>query len=355
MVSKAVLIAPTDQGPRHRPDGLARVAESDGARLALVPIANRPLLFHALDALQEAGIREVALLAPHGRGLELREQVGGDAAWGLALEWYEQDTAGTLERSLALVEDFVGDDPFVVHLGDSLSKGSLGPAVESASTAEHDVTVLVQDGALDARPPRVVELMGGQLGGLELAGVYVFGTGAIAASRGLAPHASYERDLLAAVQRLTELGGHLDTPRVSDWWRYRSRPDILLEANRFALEGLKSDLGDAQLVNTRIQGGVAIDCSARLESTIVRGPAIIGEGAKLRDAYVGPYTSIGAHVVIEGAEIENSIILPGASISHLGGRLESSVVGSRARVFRDFRLPRAMRLNVGEGAEVSLA
>ena len=350
MVSKAVLIAPTDRGPRNRPDSPARFA-----RFALVPIANRPLLLHALDALEEAGIREVAVVAPHGRESELRQGVGGDPASRLQIEWYEQDSSETLEGSLALVEDFVGEEPFVVHLGDSLSKGSLRQAVESASIGELDVAVLVQDSALNGGS-RVLELLGGQLGGLEPAGVYVFGPGAIRASRAVGSQVSYERDLLAAVQRLTELGGTLETPSVGEWWRYRSRPDALLEANRFALEGLKADLGDAQLLDTHIQGGVVIDASARLESSVVRGPAVIGEGAKLRHAYVGPYTSIGAHVVLEGAEVENSIILPGRVDQP--PRWAAGVERGRrasARVFRDFRLPSALRLNVGEGAEISLA
>ncbi len=95
--------------------------------------------------------------------------------------------------------------------------------------------------------------------------------------------------------------------------------------------------------------------TARIESSVVRGPAILGPRARLIDSYVGPYSSIGPDVVIEGAEIEHSVVLAGASIRHLGGRLEASVVGPRAKVFRDFRLPRALRLQVGEGAEVSLA
>jgi glucose-1-phosphate thymidylyltransferase len=97
-----------------------------------------------------------------------------------------------------------------------------------------------------------------------------------------------------------------------------------------------------------------IDPSARLRATTVRGPAIIGPGVEISDAYIGPYSSIGRDVVIENAEVEHSIILPGASIKHLGGRLEASVVGPGARIFRDFRLPRALRLNVGEGAEVAI-
>jgi glucose-1-phosphate thymidylyltransferase len=103
-----------------------------------------------------------------------------------------------------------------------------------------------------------------------------------------------------------------------------------------------------------VQGSVVIHPSAEIRSSVVRGPAVIGPMTRLTDAYVGPYSSIGAGVLIEAAEIENSIILPGASIRYLGGRLESSVIGARARVFRDFRLPKAMRLSVGEGAEVAL-
>jgi glucose-1-phosphate thymidylyltransferase len=100
---------------------------------------------------------------------------------------------------------------------------------------------------------------------------------------------------------------------------------------------------------------VIIHDAATLESTIVRGPAIIGPGVRLRDAYVGPYSSLSADVVVEGAEVENSIILPGARISHLGIRLESSVVGAGAKICRDFRLPKALRLHVGEGAQVSVS
>ena len=101
-----------------------------------------------------------------------------------------------------------------------------------------------------------------------------------------------------------------------------------------------------------IQGAVSIHPSARLESSTVRGPAVIGAGAQIHSAYVGPFTSIAADVLIEGAEIENSIVLAGVSITHLNTRLEGSIIGPGARVFRDFRLPRAMRLNIGQGAEV---
>jgi glucose-1-phosphate thymidylyltransferase len=186
------------------------------------------------------------------------------------------------------------------------------------------------------------------------AGVWVLGPGALDTLGDVDPSGSMELDMARATERLAALGGTVSARQVGDWWRFRGRPDALLEANRFALAGLKPAPLPTGLVNTHVQGVVKIHPSARLRNAVVRGPAVIGAGACLQDAYVGPYSSIGEDVVIEGAEIEHSIILAGASIRHLGGRLEASVVGPGARVFRDFRLPRAMRLNVGEGARVSL-
>jgi glucose-1-phosphate thymidylyltransferase len=99
---------------------------------------------------------------------------------------------------------------------------------------------------------------------------------------------------------------------------------------------------------------VQADPSATLERSTIRGPVLIGAGARLLDAWIGPYTSIGDDVCVEGAEVENSIVLDGARISHLDRRLEASVIGPGATIYRDFRLPRALRLHVGAGARVSL-
>ena len=328
MVSKAVLLAASDR----------------------VPIANRTLLSHAAHALDGAGVRQLALVAPPGQSAELIDEIAADGPDALEVQAF----GSPLSDSLGELEGFLGEDPFVVHLGDSLSKGVLGHALSSARTGAMDATVLVQQPSTEAGD-HVVDLLGGHLDGMAPAGVYVFGRLDAPALRALDPELGGEAALIAAAQRMAELGGNLDMYAVGEWWRYRHRRDVLLEANRFALEGLAADFADAQVVGSDIQGGVVVHPTARIESSVVRGPAIIGEGAQLRQAYVGPYTSLGAHVMLEGAELENSIVLPEASITHLGGRLEASVVGSRARISRDFRLPRALRLTIGEGAEVSLA
>ena len=191
-----------------------------------------------------------------------------------------------------------------------------------------------------------------ELGRSATGGVAVLGAGVVSQVSDVDAWPGRELNVLA--ERVNQLGGSVQVRRASTWWRFARGADAALEGNRFALEGLRESEPRGEIIDSRIQGAVTIHPSARLESSIVRGPAVIGAGVRLRDAYVGPYTSIGHDVVIEGAEVEHSIVMPEATIRHLGGRLEASVVGPRARVGRDFRLPRALRLSVGEGAEVSL-
>lgn len=325
--------------------------------IVLQPVANRPLAVHALDALALAGVRRAGVAVHPSMRLRLEAELRRSGLSGAEITCVEQDEQGGLASALSELRGFVGGDPFVLHLGDSLGRDPLGPLLRSP-LSERDSTVLVQE---SSPADGVVELASRREGSegtpdeSSAAGVWVLGRGALDTICETPSTGSPELDLSRATQRLAAQGGRVSTSLVGEWWRYRETPGALLEANRFALEGLEPRAVEAQMVNTRIQGAVSIHPTATLESSMVRGPAVIGAGACLREAYVGPYTSIGEDVLIEGAEIEHSIVLAGASISYLGGRLEASVLGPGARVFRDFRLPKAMRLNVGEGAEISLA
>jgi glucose-1-phosphate thymidylyltransferase len=324
--------------------------------MALLPVANRPLVAHALDSLSCAGVKRTALAVQSS----IRDQVDRELAHlrpdGTEVIAVDHDRGGGLPAALADLHDFVGQDPFVLHLGDSLDRSSLRSGLQ-VPTAELDSTVFVQETEAEERVVELARRRVPDVAGADhraAAGVWVLGAGALDAVQEVETSGSTELDVSCAIRKLADQGGRVSVRRMSEWWRFGERPDALLDANRFALQGLCSVAVEAHLVDTRIQGPVRIHPSARLESSIVRGPVVVGPGTCLRDAYIGPYTSIGENVLIEGAEIEHSIILEGSSVSHLGGRLEASVLGPNARVFRDFRLPKATRLTVGEGAEVSL-
>jgi glucose-1-phosphate thymidylyltransferase len=326
---------------------------------ALASVGNRTLVRHALDWLDGSGIREVAIVTPEGAAADVRGAIGRSEDWGFETRWLEQLPGERFAESLAALGDFLDDEPFVLHLADSLSKHDLGSLLGSDATADDEALLVVQEPS-GGMPSEVIDLDAwrgdGSPGHVRCgasAGVAVIGPAV--AQAGAALDAFPQGGLEVLGTRVHELGGRVSTRTARRWWRFRTGADALLEGNRFALEDLSSDYERATLSNADIQGAVIAHPTARIESSVVRGPAILGPRARLIDSYVGPYSSIGPDVVIEGAEIEHSVVLSGASIRHLGGRLEASVVGPHAKIFRDFRLPRALRLQVGEGAEVSLA
>jgi glucose-1-phosphate thymidylyltransferase len=345
MVSKAVLFASADA---HRcRERSPRSSRPLSPHLALLPVGNKPLVLHALEELIDAGIDEVAIVSEPCLAEEVHELVEASVHDRIATIHVVGKRHLFLD-ALRQVASFVGVDSFLVHLGDSLTRGGLTPAIQGRPILGNDVLALVEENGHEVTP------LGPGLASMRAAGIYVFGPGVLNVDGQSDAPEDWDLEIAGTTDRLAAAGGRIEVRPVHDWWRYRPRPDALLQANRFFLSGIRGGPTDAWLENTDLQGPVILHPSVRLTSTIVRGPVIIGPGAEIRDAYVGPYSSIGANVLIENAEVEHSIILPGASIRHLGGRLEASVVGPQARIFRDFRLPRAFRVNVGEGAEIAI-
>jgi glucose-1-phosphate thymidylyltransferase len=160
--------------------------------------------------------------------------------------------------------------------------------------------------------------------------------------------------MAAIAEQLVAGGGCVHVERVNGWRSHTGEMADLLELNRIALDAMRTECEVVPSAGNRIEGDVHVHPTASVQSSTIVGPAIVGANALVLGSYIGPYTSIGADVHIEGAEIERSIILPGAKVAHIGGRLAGSVVGRDARIFRDFSLPRALRLNVGDGGEVAL-
>jgi glucose-1-phosphate thymidylyltransferase len=327
---------------------------------ALLPLANRPLIGHALDWLGEAGVRQVAVVAGDRIANEAREILDSPGDRALEIDWLVEGPGESFGESLESLTGFLAGEPFVLHLADSLARVGLADVVGDDEPADLGALVVVHGSEDESQSVvDIRERLGGtrgsappELGRSATGGVAVLGARVVTEAGGLDAWPGRELNVLA--ERVNQLGGSVQVRRASAWWRFARGADAVLEGNRFALEALREAPPRGEIIDSRIQGAVSIHPTARLESSIVRGPAVIGAGVRLRDAYVGPYTSIGNDVVIEGAEVEHSIVMPEASIRHLDGRLEASVVGPGARVFRDFRLPRALRLSVDRGAEVSL-
>jgi glucose-1-phosphate thymidylyltransferase len=300
----------------------------------LAPVANRPVLFHHLDALARAGVRQVALVTDATTQSSIRDAVGDASEWGLEL--IHVDNAGDPNvLTSSVVADLVDAEPVLVHHGDVLMR-------ECWSTLEADFAERDLD-ALILRPAPAERVAASEAAG------YIIGPDIFSALHG---HAAALDDVL---QRLRGSGARVSVRQVDACMPCRGGAEQLLEANRRMLEQMAPGPRGERVFDSEVQGFVALHPSAEIRNSIVRGPVTIGPRARIRDTYVGPYTSIGAGVELECIEIEHSIVFAGAEMRYLSSRIEGSLIGPGARVTRGFQMPKALRLSIGEGAQISLA
>ncbi len=200
---------------------------------------------------------------------------------------------------------------------------------------------------------RLVEKPAAPRTDLALVGVYMFTAAVHDAARAIKPSARGELEITDAIQRLVDDGLRVDPHIVKGWWKDTGRLEDMLAANRLVLDTIETRL-EGELIDSQIDGRVIIEPGARLERTSVRGPAIIGSGAQLTDCYIGPYTAVGEACVITNAEVEHSILLSGAVVRDLDGRMESSLLGRNVKIGRGDRQPRAYRFLVGDNSEIGI-
>jgi glucose-1-phosphate thymidylyltransferase len=315
-------------------------------------VANRPIVHHVLDAMARGGIREVGVVVdPHGTAA-VEDAVGDGGEWGLDVCYLPGEPADGLPAALAAAEEFLADDAFLLQHGDGLLRGDLAALVHALEDESADALLLMhRNGARAAlRHGAAHALPAGD--GLSVAGAQLFGSEFLSRARPHLPRRGRDADVSALVDAVRREGGRVSVRVVEAWCRYEGDPEQLLEMNRLLLDDLPG--GHSDLPDCIVEGRVVIHPSAEVASTVIRGPAVIGKNARVVDAYIGPYTSIGDRVSFEGAEIEHSIVLSDAEIRHIRGRIEGSVVGHGARVVRDFSLPRGLRLRVGAGAQITL-
>ncbi len=329
----------------------------------LVPLANKPILFYGLEAIADAGITEVAIVVGETHEA-IRAAVGDGAALGLKVTYLQQDAPRGLAHAVLIARDFLGDDPFVMYLGDNLVMGGITEFVTRFEDLTASALVLltpvdepqhfgVAELDADGNLVRLVEKPKDPPSNLALVGVYLFDASIHEAVRAIEPSWRDELEITDAIQWLLE-HGHTVAPHVlTRPWIDTGKWQDLLEANRIVLEALAPNVEGTVDAESRLVGRVSVGPGAEIIRSTIRGPVVIGPGARIVDSYVGPFSSIDADCEIVDSEIENSVLLAGAQITGVR-RIDESLIGRRARVTRSDVTPRALRLNLGDQSDVQL-
>jgi glucose-1-phosphate thymidylyltransferase len=330
----------------------------------LVPVANKPVLFYGIEALVEAGVTEIGIVIAPETGDEIREAAGDGSAFGATITYITQERPAGLAHAVLTAEDFLGSSPFVMYLGDNLLAEGITRLVSAFRESQPDALILltrVDDPSsygvaeLDGdRVVRLVEKPKDPPSDLALVGVYLFGPTIFEAARALEPSWRGELEITEAIDGLIEGGQRVESQIVSGWWKDTGQLADMLEANRLVLEELAPRIDGEVSDDCRVESRVAVEAGAVISGSVVRGPAISGEGARITDAFIGPYTSIGDEVEVSRSEIENSILLAGAKVTDLGTRMEASLLGRNVSLTRSDGMPKTLRMMVGDNSEIKL-
>ena len=328
----------------------------------LVPVANKPILFYGLEALAASGLEEIGIVVGDTHQ-EIRDAVGDGSRWGVRVTYIPQDAPLGLAHAVLTAEPFLRGAPFVMYLGDNLIREPLAPLVSRFQAAAPAAQILLAKvpnpqefgvAILDGdRVVRLVEKPAVPPSDLALVGVYMFDHHIFDAARGIRPSGRGELEITDAIQYLIDHGLAVRPHVIEGWWKDTGKLEDLLEANRIVLDTLDSRV-EGLVEESEITGRVVIERDARVVRSVVRGPAIIGRGAVIENAYVGPFTALGDGVTLRGSEVEHSIILEGSSVTDVGTRIESSLLGRGVRVYRAATKPRAYNLMLGDRSQVGL-
>jgi glucose-1-phosphate thymidylyltransferase len=329
----------------------------------LVPVANTPILFYGLGQLRDAGVTDIGIIVGE-TAPEIEAAVGDGSALGIRATYIHQPQPLGLAHAVLTAEEFLGDDDFVMFLGDNLIEGGITHVVEAfvrdrpaaqlllkqvPDPHRFGVAVLTEDGRIE----RLVEKPKDPPSDLALVGVYLFTSAILDAARRIEPSWRGELEITDAIQRLLDDGQTVRASKVEGWWLDTGKKDELLDANRIVLGGLPGRVDGEVDADSQVVGAVTIEAGARLVRSHVRGPAVIGAGTVLEDAYVGPFTSIGDDCRIARTEIEYSVIMSGCAVSDIP-RIEGSLLGREVTIQPTDRKPAAYKFLLGDHSQVEI-
>jgi len=334
----------------------------------LVPVANKPILFYGIEAMVSAGITEIGVIVGDTRA-EVMAALGDGSQWGAQITFIPQDAPLGLAHCVLIAADFLGDDDFVMYLGDNLLEQDLGAFVHAFEAARatpepptaqillkrvpdpHRFGIAELDAA--GHVVRLVEKPADPPTDLALVGVYLFDRTINDAVRAIAPSPRGELEITDAIQWLVDQGLRVRQEELTGWWIDTGKLTPLLEANRLLLEKIDTRIDGSVDKASTIDGRVVVEAGATVVASTLRGPLVIGAGAVVEHSFIGPFSAIGDRCVVRNSEIEHSVVMSDSRIDDIP-RLEDSLIGKDVVVSRSQIRPRALRLMVGDHCQIDV-
>jgi glucose-1-phosphate thymidylyltransferase len=331
----------------------------------LVPVANKPVLVRVIEAIRDAGIDDIGIVVGD-TAAEIKEVVGTGKRWDVRITYIQQDQPLGLAHAVKVSKQFLGNDKFVMFLGDNVIEGGISGLISQFEASGYNSQIVLtavenpsQYGVadLDSETGRIIHLVEkprNPPSNLALVGIYMFDEHIWDAVDAIKPSWRGELEITDAIQFLVDQGYNVHAYVHTGWWIDTGAPGDMIEANDKVLDEIEHQIEGYIDRDSQVNGKVTIEKGAEIINSRIRGPAIIGEDARIVNSYVGPFTSIYHHVLIENSEIEHSIVLEHSRILDIPYRIEDSLIGRKSEITRSPIKPRALKMTLGDHSQVGI-
>jgi glucose-1-phosphate thymidylyltransferase len=331
----------------------------------LVPVANKPVLFYAIEDLVEAGIQDIGIVISPETGDQVKVAVGDGSHFGARVEYILQDVPKGIAHGIKIAREFIGDDKFVLFLGDNFIRDGIAAQVNAFRDQAMNAQIILYKlddpssmgvAILDAegRVTKLVEKPKQFVSPFAVIGIYMFDHHVFDAVNAIKPSARGELEITDTIQYLIDQKLNVRAHQLHGWWIDTGKMADILEANRLVLDVLEAK-NEGQVDNvSSIEGRVVLGPGVVVVNSTIRGPAIIGERTRIENAFVGPYTSIHHDCAIQNCEIENSVVLEDSRIHDLSRRLADSLIGRNVEVAHTEGRTQTLKLMIGDYSKVGI-
>ena len=329
----------------------------------LVPVANKPVLFYAIEDLVESDVTDIGIVVGETAD-QIKEAVGDGSRFGAKVTYIQQDAPLGIAHAVKIAEPFLGKERFILFLGDNFIRDGIVPLVNEFRQGDMNSLIVLtkvknpQDFGIaeceDGRVVRLVEKPKEPKSDLAVIGIYMFDHNVFTAVNNIKPSARGELEITETIQYLID-NNYKVTPHIlTGWWIDTGKMEDILEANRLVLEVLEERIEGRVDGDSAIYGKVVLEKGAEVVDSVIRGPAIIGARTRIVNSYVGPFSSIDHDCQIVNAEIEHSVVLDNSRIEDLEHRIEDSLIGRNVEITKSPMKPRAYKLVLGDHSKVGM-
>ncbi len=350
------LIASGGRGTRLRPLTHTRNKH-------LIPIANKPILFYAIEHVVNAGIKEIGIVINVDDN-EIKSAIGNGDKWNINIIYIPQVVPGGLAQVVQISENFIGNENFIFYLGDNMVVGGVKKFIDEFEKNKYDCFLTLAK-VKDPERFGVPEIKDNKIITIEekpkipksqfaVSEIYIYNKSIFEAVNNIKPSARGELEISDAHQYLVEKKHSIGYAEITGWWKDTGKPSDLLEANRLVLDNMFPKIEGVVDKLSSLSGKITIGKNSKIINSTIRGPVIIGENCIIDNAYIGPFSSIDNNTIVQNSEVEFSIIMKECKIQNVKIRIEGSILGNDVEIVEAIGKPKVHRFMIGDQSRVEI-